>query len=535
MSRMPNGWVVASINEINAYKGKNIKPEDFPDQTFELYSVPSFLSNEPELSKGNSIGSSKSAVEEGDVLLCKINPRINRVWLVNKQKELEQIASSEWIVIRQSLIDSNYLRYYFTDGSFREMLCSEVSGVGGSLTRAQPKKVANYPVKIPPFNEQKRIAEKLDQILEEVNSAKARLDKIPTILKNFRRSIYGAATSGLLTKDWRLKYSKGEWQDFSLGDLCVDSFYGPRFGKNEYTKSGVPTIRTTDMTKYGTIKVTDKTPRVEVPADTLDRVKVKKGDLLVTRTGSIGVMAVFDEDYVAIPSAYLIRFRFSKKVFTKYVFFCLMAPKGQEEMGLSSTAITQPNINAGSIKNIMIKLPDINEQQEIMTRVEALLNLADQVEEKYKLAMESVDKITQSLLAKAFRGDLVPQDPNDEPASVLLERIKTEKSNPAKKSQLKKKTKTKTAKIISSSFDASIKNIAAEITVMRKTTKENVLKSIKELKNNVFSFEDIKKISAGDYDDLKTVLFELLDDPKSGITQVFDEKHKAMRFARERK
>ena len=135
-------------------------------------------------------------------------------------------------------------------------------------------------------------------------------------------------------------------------------------------------------------------------------------------------MAVFEEDYLAIPSAYLIRFRFSSRVLSRYVFYCLMAPFGQERLGLSATAITQPNINAEAIKRIEIQLPTLDEQHEIVRRVESLFAYADRLQARYTAARAQVERLTPALLAKAFLGELVPQDPNDEPASVLLERIR---------------------------------------------------------------------------------------------------------------
>ncbi len=83
----------------------------------------------------------------------------------------------------------------------------------------------------------------------------------------------------------------------------------------------------------------------------------------------------------------------------------------------------QPNLNLSKVKEFPLSLPDLVEQTEIVRRVGTLFAFADRLEARYAAAHAQVDKLTPSLLAKAFRGELVPQDPNDEPASVLLERI----------------------------------------------------------------------------------------------------------------
>ena len=85
-----------------------------------------------------------------------------------------------------------------------------------------------------------------------------------------------------------------------------------------------------------------------------------------------------------------------------------------------------PHLNVRDIKNFPTPIPPVPEQHEMVRRVESLFALADNIEQRYKKAQAFIDKLTPSLLAKAFRGELVPQDPNDEPASVLLERIKAE-------------------------------------------------------------------------------------------------------------
>ena len=172
-----------TVADINQYSGSTINPLDNPDEVYELYSVPSFDSQYPEIVKGSEIGSSKITVEDGDVLVCKINPRINRVWVVKHYTDHQLLASSEWIVIRNSKMDSNYLKWYFSSPTFRSLLVSQVAGIGGSLTRAQPKQVAKYPVPIVDICEQRRIAAVLDKISGLIAKRRAQLDKLDLLVK----------------------------------------------------------------------------------------------------------------------------------------------------------------------------------------------------------------------------------------------------------------------------------------------------------------------------------------------------------------
>ena len=103
------------------------------------------------------------------------------------------------------------------------------------------------------------------------------------------------------------------------------------------------------------------------------------------------------------------------------------------------SGIGTPDLHLIEIRDFRIPLPPIDEQKEIVRRVETLFRKADEIEERYKKAKVFVDKITQSILAKAFRGELVPQDPDDESASVLLEKIRAEKTKHETKGREKKK------------------------------------------------------------------------------------------------
>lgn len=170
---MPNNWAYVSLEDINDYQSKSITPANNPEEKFELYSVPTYLTGIPEILKGKEIGSSKQFVKIGDVLVCKINPHLNRVWLITNQSDLNQIASSEWITVRNSGINSTFLKYYFESPVFRKLLCSQVSGVGGSLTRAQPAIVKKYLIPIPPLKEQYRIAEFINNAMDRLKDVGA--------------------------------------------------------------------------------------------------------------------------------------------------------------------------------------------------------------------------------------------------------------------------------------------------------------------------------------------------------------------------
>ena len=155
---IPENWVWTCMAEVNEYKSASVDPSKSPDNNFELYSVPAYETGMPEFVKGKEISSSKKSVSRDDVLLCKINPHLNRAWIVSHYKEdIPCVASSEWIIFRNRAIFPQYLSFCFTSHYFKELMLSNVSGVGGSLMRAQPAIVYKYLFPLPPINEQRRI------------------------------------------------------------------------------------------------------------------------------------------------------------------------------------------------------------------------------------------------------------------------------------------------------------------------------------------------------------------------------------------
>ncbi|MBJ6609631.1 MAG: restriction endonuclease subunit S [Candidatus Thiothrix moscowensis] len=429
---LPSGWIETTLGEINHHKSRNIIPSDFPNELFELYSVPIFSMGKPEYVKGNEIGSSKQEVFPDDVLLCKINPRINRVWCVAGKQKNRQIASSEWIVIRNERILSDYLRYALTRKEFRDVLCSEVAGVGGSLTRAQPKKVATYKIPLAPANEQLRIANKLDSLLAKVETAQTRLENIPALLKRFRQAVLAAATSGELTREWREENSlNGSWRQLTLSDVAETLDPNPSHRYPEPDSEGVPILSTQQFVGLSGW-TTEKAKLVcgNFYLERRDKCGFFDADIIFARKGRLGLAryAPSNMEYVLSHTVFIVRAK--KGVLSDYLLWFLRSESVVEWLLMTMNSNTGvPTLGKAVFEKLPVKLPSVDEQAEIVRRVESLFAMADTVERQYQAAKARLDKLTQAILAKAFRGELVPQDPDDEPASVLLQRINAEKHN----------------------------------------------------------------------------------------------------------
>ncbi|MEW6521363.1 MAG: restriction endonuclease subunit S [Thermodesulfobacteriota bacterium] len=482
MSNLPNNWEDIGFGELNRFASKTIDPANSPEEEFELYSVPSFPTGIPEIQRGSAIGSTKQMVEPGDVLVCKINPRINRVWQVGPKKSRQQIASSEWIVLRAPDIDARFPRYFFSSPEFRELICQDVTGVGGSLTRAQPKRVATFRLPIPPLNEQQRIADKLDAVLAKVDACREHLDRVPAILKRFRQAVLAAATSGRLTEEWRrvgnssagafeileqissertlrsLPSSRREvrdegiemptselpekWAWCRIGNIADVQLGGtPSRKEPEYWSGNIPWVSSGEVSNCRIVDTAEKITRIGL--ENSNAKIYPKGTVLIAMIGegkTRGQSAILDVAATTNQNSAGLVFDVPL-VEPEYIWFWALGEyEKNRDVGRGGN---QPALNGAKVRALPLPLPPCEEQQEIVRRVEALFAFADRLETRYAAARAQVERLTPALLAKAFRGKLVEQDPNDEPASKLLERIQAARAAAPARTKTRWTRKTK--------------------------------------------------------------------------------------------
>ncbi|PUE97160.1 restriction endonuclease subunit S [Xanthomonas oryzae] len=433
VSELPGGWVETTIGEICA-----MGPKSAWDDDMEIGFVP--MSHAPtnfrgplnyEARRWHEVKKAYTHFENDDVIFAKVTPCFEngKAALVAGLPNGAGAGSSEFHVLRRrdAGISPSYLLAVIKSAQFLREGEENMTGAVG-LRRVPRAFVENFPVRLPPEAEQKRIAQKLDALLAQVDTFKARIDAIPALLKRFRESVLTAATNGNLTEDWRTQMGSCEnWTKVELADVAREFSYG---SAAKSTKQGlVPVLR------MGNIQNRLLDWKDLVFTSDLDEIKkygLKDGDVLFNRTNSpelVGKTAVFKGNRDAIYAGYLIKVKCSARLLPDYLNYCLGSPLGRAYCWkVKSDGVSQSNINAKKLAAFTFDLPSVEEQTEIVRRVEQLFAYADQLEAKVAAAQKRINALTQSLLAKAFRGELVPQDPTDEPASVLLERIRTQRA-----------------------------------------------------------------------------------------------------------
>lgn len=343
-------------------------------------------------------------------------------------------------IFPESLLDKKFLFYQLRSFRFRTYMTEDISG---TLQRnTNHSYIQAFRFLLPPLPEQNRIVAKLDTLFASLDSTKARLEKIPQLLKNFRQAVLTQAVTGKLTEEWREGRELGEWEIRKLGDLLLDVKYGTS-KKSDYKTAGVPILRIPNI-KEGKIDDADL-KYSKLDEKEFEKLKLKKGDVLIIRSNGsltiVGRSAIIGEKHSSWAYAgYLVRLRPCSKIIGNYLNFLLKSNELREqivEKARSTNGVN--NINSQEIKDLEIPFTSLEEQHEIVRRVESLFAKADAIEQQYQKLKEKVDTLPQAILAKAFRGELVPQNPLDEPAAKLLERIRTEKEKMTPKGKRKKR------------------------------------------------------------------------------------------------
>lgn len=439
---LPPGWVRINLGDVVDY-GRTVKvePSEIEDDAW-ILELEDIQKNTSKLlvkayCSERKSKSTKNKFEQGDVLYGKLRPYLDKVIIADQ----DGYCSTEILPLKKSdYLDNRYLFYSLKSREFIQYV-SEVS-YGVNMPRLGTQQGKNAPFMLPPLPEQIRIANKLDSLLAKVETAQTRLEKIPALLKRFRQAVLAAATSGELTREWRgesVKWVNDQYLTWGFRSLPLtwllkllpevgEARLGKMLDKNK--NEGIPTKYLANINvRWGSFDLNDL-KEIKVSTDEQEELSIRDGDLLLCEGGVPGRGAVwrYGVNNLVFQKA-IHRIRFNDNILPEYVLFCVEDDFNQNRLSSLYTGTTIKHLTGQALKKYPIKVPPIEEQAEIVRRVESLFAMADTVEKQYQAAKARMDKLTQAILAKAFRGELVPQDPNDEPASELLQRINKEKEH----------------------------------------------------------------------------------------------------------
>lgn len=387
----------------------------------------------------------KYFLEKDDILIS----RAGSIGISKRIEGIDRVAvfASYLIRLKPVIVSAKFIEYYLQSPFYWQIIASKSSGI--AVQNINASKIANITIPLPPLNEQKHIVKRLDELMIDVDNIQGHLSKIPFILQIFSKIILEYAFSGKLTSKWREEHltttkdkisnNKQEMSKIPIPNswsyLCIEdvqTFIGsgltPRGGKNVYTDTGIRFLRSQNVYSDG-LKLNNIAYIPNEIHNKMKRTHIKDGDVLLNITGaSIGRCTYIPDGFgAANVNQHVCIIRTNDKVLPAFLSNFLNSAYGQNMISSMQQGVTRQALNLSQIKSILIPLPTIDEQKEIVRIIEELLNFAKKIMAQYKNAQNHADVLPKIILNRAFCGELVSQNNNDEPANKLIEQIQKEK------------------------------------------------------------------------------------------------------------
>jgi Restriction endonuclease S subunits len=443
---LPIGWVRCHLGTVISVKnGYAFKSSDYSTEGVPLIRISDIQEGKVILKNSVFIPKEKAnldfTVQNGDLLIAMSGATTGKVGIyTGKEICLQNQRVGNFKILYPQLLNTRFRDFFVL--SIRKQI--EDAGYGGAQPNISSSVLESFEIPLPPINEQRRIVEKLDRIFDRLRRVRDELSHIKKLIDRYKQSVLTAAFRGDLTADWREENQK-------------EIFWNKEILRKEISKrqeAEIPeswlTISLGDIVDYGkTIKVEPN----DIPMDAwilelediekdssrlLQRVTFEKrlskstknrffkGDVLYGKLRPyLNKVLIADKDGYCTTE--IIPIRPNELIGAHYLFYWFKHPRFLEYVDSVSHGIQMPRLGTNAGLKAPLVLAPIEEQKEIVRRIEERFAKIDKLEQEYQKAVKLCDRLEQETLAKAFRGELVPQDPNDEPASVLLERIRSEK------------------------------------------------------------------------------------------------------------
>lgn len=524
-------WEEAPLNELLSVLETGARPKGGVDQY--KTGVPSlggehltadgkfFLRNLKFIPEDFAAKLTRGRITRGDVLIVKDGATTGKCVLVSESFPLPKAYINEHVFLCRFLssLDSRFFAYFLRSELGQKRILDNFRGAAqGGIPQSFAE---NTLVPVAPAAEQKRIADRLDTLLARVDTSREHLDRVPGILKRFRQAVLAAAVSGKLTEGWReaigesikswassiplegvklpenykrlgkivfklrkIEHSAGElprtWAVMTIADLYnlnvlidfADGNHGAMYPRKEdFTQEGELFLTASQIGENWELDI-QACPRLRSDkAQLLVKGWAQTYDVLLTHNATVGRVALleYDKENVLLGTSVTF-YRFNKDYISPYFGRILFSsPFFQNQLIMEMVQTTRNQVPITKQVSLNFICPPIKEQLEIVQRVEALFAYADRLGSRYQTARQLVDNLTPALMDKAFSGELVPQDPNDEPASVLLERIRAERDAKSKETgQHRKSARKKTG--------SKVEGVMRKLTEISPTHLSDILK-----------------------------------------------------------
>ena len=501
MSTLPNGWMRAPLDALIQPKSERISPAENPRaQYIGLEHVEAHTNMLLGTAHAATVSSSSAVFVAGDVLYGRMRPYLNKVVRPN----FDGLASAEFIVFPQSqAFDPNFFLRRISSSDFVQFACSQYEG---DRPRVKFDQLGKFLVDVPPRAEQIRIVAKLEELLSDLDAGVAELKTAQKKLHQYRQSLLKAAVQGALTalwrkaqrqsstptesgaqlvqrilterrsrweakqlvkfkeqgrippKDWQKKYPDPVkpgptplstlpqgWAWASLDELTEFITSGSRGWADYYATAGATFIRSQNINK-DRLELSDIAFVNPPPSSEGARTRVRQDDILLTITGAnVGKAArverTIEEAYV---SQHVALIRGIEPGLSEYLHLYLTSVAGgRGRLNEVAYGAGKPGLNLQQVGLLPVPMPPMSEVQSLLSTLKEQLDSVDANEDAIVIALKQSAAQRQNILRAAFAGQLVPQVPNDEPASVLLERVRLERAERAKQPRIRRSKQEK--------------------------------------------------------------------------------------------
>ena len=454
-SDVPEGWVECHLGSIiHVQNGYAFPSKDYRDEGVPLIRQTNLAGDKLILDKCVFIDPSylktkrDFILRKGDILIG-MSGSLGKICTYDLDyPALQNQRTGKIVPYFEDALIKDYL-YYFLQTTESDL---QAKGKGLGVSNISAGDIESLSFRLAPLAEQKRIVKKVRELLGRVKAVRESLAKVAMILKRFRQAVLAAACSGRLTAAWREKNQTEDvpegselppgWHWMPIKELLPPGgiFDGP-FGSNlktvDYTYNGVRVVR---LENVGFLQFfhQKETYISQEKYKLLSKHTVGAGDIIfasfIDEEVRACVLPKLKTKAIAKADCFCLRPR-QEVVNRHYLVLQLVSRESYEGLSGSVHGATRPRINTTQLRNLEVRVCPLAEQQEIVHRVESMFKLADAVKKRVAAAKVRSDKLTQAILAKAFRGELVPTEAelarrehrSYEPASDLLARIKSDK------------------------------------------------------------------------------------------------------------
>ncbi len=294
--------------------------------------------------------------------------------------------------LRHNVADPYYISFHLnSEETHREIMSKQHGTTRIALSH---RTVSSLSISLPPLEVQRRIA----SILKRTHGLGESRKQANRLTNRIVQSVFLRMFGDPLENPFKFPVT-------SLGSLAIMSRYGPRFYNQPYSAIGVPILRTTDITEEGELSL-ENAPKLEVTPKVIEKYRLRVGDVVISRSGSLGRCAVYDlEGVKCIPGAFLLHFRFGENVLAHYIKHFALSRSIQTTIQNMARFVAQPNVNVEELKSLKVPVPPIDLQRKFVETAFRFARLKQtQIE-----SLQEINELFRSLMDKAFKGKLVKQ------------------------------------------------------------------------------------------------------------------------------